>query len=543
MTEPAELPTILVKPPQHEVNDQALLALKARASELGMYKRGGRLVRVEREDGEQPEGIERPPEAPVIRMVGRATLRHDLTRIAHWVQPKRVLKDGTVITEPCHPPEWTVDKLMEATDWPVPRLEGVVEAPVLLRSGEVLQRPGYDRFSGLFYAPPAGAKFLPVPEEPTEEDIAVALSWLNEAVFDFPFEQPHHRAAWKAGVLSYFARWAYAGHTPFLLVDGNVRGSGKGKLATAAATICLGRKPMLAHQTNDDKEEKELITAVAMSGEMMVVIDNIARPFGSAPLDSALTEEFWCPVLKYKNEPSRFPLRAIWWGTGNNVQFRKASDIVRRTLKIRIESPLQNPESRQNFKRPEPHYSAWLRANRRHFVWAALTLLRGFWVAKPQTDGKILGSFEGWSRLVRDTLVWAGDEDPLKAAAEQEDGADPLVEALGDFLRGWRELAADLNAEYVTADEALQQIQCDLEYKRTNSGHKTRYDGLIGAIHDLKPGLGNRLPTKTELGIMLRNHKTRVVDGMSFDYKKLPGNRRSWRVKVREGKRAEGAEG
>ena len=45
----------------------------------------------------------------------------------------------------------------------MPMLEGIVEGAVLLKSGKILDTPGYDAYSGLFYEPRGIAKFLPRP--------------------------------------------------------------------------------------------------------------------------------------------------------------------------------------------------------------------------------------------------------------------------------------------------------------------------------------------------------------------------------------------
>ncbi|MFO0580529.1 MAG: hypothetical protein U1A78_41690 [Polyangia bacterium] len=521
------LPLLVVKPPQHRFVEQVLESLK-QSRNLGLYKRNGQIVRVVTEDADLPKGVERPPEAPAIRTVGKATLRLALTRCAEYHRVTRTLRDGTEITEPCHPPEWAVEGVQEAESWPLPPLEGIVEAPVLLRSGEVLQQPGYDAYSGLVFIPPKGVVFREVPTHPTAGDVKTALHWLHEAVFDFPFAQPIHRSAWMAGVLSYFARPAYGETTPFFLVDGNVRGAGKGKLFKAASLICLGRKGLVMQQGSDDKTERELITAALLAGEMMVLVDNIARPFGSASFDSAIGEGVWNPVLKYENVSSRFPIRTIFWGNGNNVSFRKHSDTVRRTLKIRIESPHENPEQRTDFKRPEPGYSRWLRANRAHLVWSALTILRGFVAAGSPQQAAPWGTFESWSELVRSALIWAGEPDPYEAAATHDQSSDGAVEALGEVLRGWQRLCASLKAEDITTAEALSALQGEQEQRRMSAAYRSEHEPLIQALCELCET--TRLPDGDRLGYTLRRYKRRPVGGLMLEAVMRRQKRTAWKV-------------
>lgn len=526
------LPRIIVKPPQCDVNDAMRAALSRSKT---FYKRSGQLVRVSYGDVDLPNEAERPPEAPCIRLVSAPLLAEELSRCAEYYRISRTLKDGTEITEPCHPPKFGIDAILAGECFSVPTLDGIVEAPVLLKSGKILDTPGYDSFSKLVYAPPPGSFFEPVSTNPTAQEVRGALDLLLDAICDFPFDRPEHRSVWIAGVLTYFSRWAYEGPTPFFLVDGNVRGAGKGKLAGAAAQICLGRRPMMVQQTSDEAKEKEMITSVALSGEMMVVIDNINYPLGSAPLDSVIAEQTWSPVLKYSNESSKFVVRAIWWGNGNNVVFKRLNDTIRRTLKMRIVSPLEHPEQRSDFKRPEPGYQQWLRDNRPALVWAALTLLRAFVEAGSPTSGlRSWGTFEAWSHVVRGAIVWAGLPDPYLAAAVHDQVSDGGLEALTGFLRGWDALCVEQKTEGLTCNEAMTALREHLEYAKSGAGRHNPHEDLVNAIRELTSHKSGGLPDPGALGYVLRRNRTRVVGGMRLESRPGPQNYTRWCV-VRSG--------
>src|SRR5262249_3418624 len=66
---------------------------------------------------------------------------------------------------------------------------------------------------------------------------------------------------------------------------------------------------------------------------------------------------------------------------------------------------------------------AGLRANRGRYVAAALTIVRA-WLASGETGKAPVGSFGQWCRLVRDPLIWLGEQDPLNSMAELR-GKDP----------------------------------------------------------------------------------------------------------------------
>jgi hypothetical protein len=518
------------------VRDRVLLVLrdarKHNPDALGFYQRGGELVRLVPAPPPPPKAVNKPPAGtPSIVALGSAAIRAELTRFMEFIEETGRDEEGNPKMRKVHPWKWLIELLMERCNvWPVPPLLGVVEAPVMLPSGEVLQTAGYHADSGLYFFPRPGAEFRPVEEKPTDAQVQEARALLHEAICDFPLKKPAERAAWIACVLSYFARWMYEGPTPLFFVDGNVAGAGKTKLARLASIICLGRWCLERDQPRDDEEEQRFITSVALAGELMALIDNVERPFGSAKMDTLLTKTTWDANLLYSNENRTYPMYTIWMCSGKNLQIRKGADTLRRIVKMRLESEMANPEERQGFLHPD--LLGWAEKERGRLVWAALTILRG-WVAdgRPDQDLPVYGSFEGWSSVVRNALVWAGDADPYGALARHEQEADPVVEALGELLRGWRELCADWKVEGFTVQEALTKLQAELEERRLSTQKKACYEGLIGALGELCPSRGSgRLPDAQSLGYTLRKHRGRVVGGLQIT--SVPGERmrRIWTV-------------
>lgn len=307
---------------------------------------------------------------------------------------------------------------------PASQTANIIEAPALLPSGRVLQRPGYDQESGLNLVPPAGVTYGAVSDAPSADEVARARELLRKVVCDVPFAADVHRAAWLAGVLSFFARRAYTGPTPMFLVDAMERGCGTTRLARLAGSICLGKRPLLqVPQGHRAHLEREMIGAVALSGEPMVLIDNITRPFGSEMLDAALTGSAWWHPRKRYEKPAPIPLGMIWWATGCNIRFRGQSGTARRALRIRLD-PARVPVARPAGVPLE--LDAWARANRTDLVWAALTILRGAHLAGAgRLEGlRPWGSFEDWARVVGGALVWMGEPDPYAAAAMHGEAAE-----------------------------------------------------------------------------------------------------------------------
>lgn len=511
--------TVYLGADEKRVNDEAIKAL-AKAGDI--YQRAGELVRVvdQLDDGRL---------SPKIEPLPTASLREKLSEIVEFV--------NTGTAGRVHPPEWCVNAVSKRGKWEnLNRLQSLVEYPVLLKSGKVLQTPGYDGDSFLLFQP--SGSFLPVPADPTKEEVFAARDRLLDLICDFPLASDTHRSAWLAGCLTLFARPAYDGPSPFFLIDGNVRGSGKSLLCDVAAIIATGRRAPRTTQVQDEAEERKRITAVARSGDPLILIDNIARAFGNGAIDSAFTSTTWKDRLLGETQIQSYPLYAIWWGTGNNVQFRAGADTARRTLHMRILSPEQNPEARTDFK--YPNLVAHVLKERPRLVADCLTLLRGFCAAREKANGAALlpigvepnteaaekasellkkswGSFEGWSRLVRDCLVWAGLPDPLAAHEELATAADVTALALRDLVDGWAEMCHLQNSpEGCTTRNALDWLAEDLEYK-SKVGGSLRFGKLLDALGELAFTNGRQLPDVKQLGYCLRSYRGRVVEGQYLE--------------------------
>ncbi len=192
--------------------------------------RGGQLVRVM-----QPAKRD-IASSPRIEKLPLASLREALTRVVRfWKKDGRSGKWALN-----HPPDWCVRAIAERGSWPrMPVLRAVVEWPVLTPDGWVIQEPGFDELTGLLYQPQE--VFPEVSAQPTQAEVQTAQAELLDLVCDFPFAGPEHRAAWLAGLLTPFARYAFDGPAPLFLIDKNVRGAGGSLLCDVVSLIATGR--------------------------------------------------------------------------------------------------------------------------------------------------------------------------------------------------------------------------------------------------------------------------------------------------------------
>lgn len=399
--------------------NEALEALTLKATELGVYQRGGRLVRVSAA-GPTPPGVVRAVQAPQIQGMPYASLRVALSAAADWyVGGKKSL-----------PPQWLVQAVGNCSELTLPPLTGVAESPVVRADGSILSRPGYDEQTGLYLASDLE---VDVPDQPTREDVLRAIELLTTVLVDFPLPSPAHHSAWMAALLTPLARWAYDGPAPMIAVDANVRGVGKTLLADLIGLIITGRVLPKSGLPDTDDELRKKISTILLDGDQMHLWDNVDKSLGSRHFDALLTSTSWSDRQMATLEGLKVEARCCWMCTGNNLSF--SGDLARRVLHVRLESNLEDPESRKDFAIGDVR--VWVHAHRAELVAAGLTLLSGYLKSGEQADFHPWGSFEAWSALVRGALVWAGMPDPIETRPDENSGVDAYLDLLRVAVEFW----------------------------------------------------------------------------------------------------------
>jgi hypothetical protein len=455
-------PIIVVTTEEHAVVDEVCANLFSSSS--GLYSRGGAIVRVlEPARGGSDEG-------PVIQRVPRPILREVVTRIVDLRSREFVSVNGvpTVRFVQRHPTLWLVEALDLRGAWSgLDPLVGLASAPFFRRDFTLVTTPGYDSASGI-YLQRTGME-ISVPERPTEQDLELSKTIFEDLLWDFPFEQPADRAAWLAALLAVFARPAIDGPVPLVAIEGNMRGTGKSKLSDILGLITTGRPIDKQPYSEDPNETKKTITSIAATGIPVVLFDNANGPVGAPTLDLAITASSIQDRRFGRNdEVMRFSMRTVWLVNGNNMVYQ--GDLVRRVLPCRLQSKVEHPEHRAVFR--HPHILSHVRDHRADYVRAALVILQHFFAAgRPSQGLRSWGSFESFSEIVRQALVFAGYPDPINTRDGLEDTPrDVLSGLLGGIREIWKE------NEPFTVNELLAAVD------------STRYaeaETLVSALEDL----------------------------------------------------------
>jgi hypothetical protein len=305
-----------------------------------------------------------------------------------------------------------------------------------------------------------------------------------------------------AGLLTPLARFAFTGPSPLFLADANVRGSGKGLLLNCIAQIVTGTEFSTTTYTDNEEELRKRITSLAMKGDGLVLFDNLVGTFGNAVLDAALTTTYWEDRVLGGNRMFRGPLYVTWYGTGNNVAL--GADTARRIVHIRLESPLERPELRKDFLHPQ--LLAWVRKERARLLGAALTPLRAYCAAgRPDMDLPAWGSFEGWSALVRNAVVWCDLPDPGETRIRLQENSDVDATAMQLLLGAWEKM--DPEGRGCTLTRAINILYTNLptEIPDWHADMKAAIETLTNCNEP------RHLPHR--LGCKLRTYQKRIIGG------------------------------
>jgi hypothetical protein len=317
-------------------------------------------------------------------------------------------------------------------DWRLPTLLGIVNAPFLRVDGSLCDQPGYDTASELLFEPD-GQTFPAIAPNSTKDDATAALAYLEETLLRaFPFVAPVDRSVALSAILTAFDRRAMA-TAPLHAFTSPVAGSGKSLLVDIPSLLISGQLAPVISQGRTEEELEKRLGAALLSGDTIISIDNCSHPLESNFLCQALTQQRLKIRLLGHSRQVETPVNAAIYATGNNLMI--ANDLVRRTLLCTIDAKCERPELR----RFDFNVIETIHTDRGRLVAAALTILRAWHAAGAPPAAEPYGSFEDWSRRIREPLIWLGRDDPCQSVATVQDN-DPTRGALAGVLEQWEKV-------------------------------------------------------------------------------------------------------
>ena len=271
---------------------------------------------------------------------------------------------------------------------------------------------------------------------------------------------------------------------------------------------------------NDEETEKGINTHM-ISGVAGFSIDNVHRMVDLAVLNIATERPMVGIRLFGTLDRIEVENSTTIYMTGNNLPV--IDEQVRRTLLCRLDAGVEQPEQRE-FAKGDPIKT--VSADRGRYIADVLIIARAYLISGEKPDGlKPFGSYAGWSRMVREPLMWLGHPDPVLSQNAAR-ASDTEMGRLRAVITAWRE-AFGLDTPTTLADAAryalepqpvfhgdpydrVKNAELMVEHVAAWAPHTRLRDVLMEAW-----GKGNTIDTG-RWGYWMRRYAGRIVDGMMF---------------------------
>jgi hypothetical protein len=340
-------------------------------------------------------------------------------------------------------PEHITTALLDSPSYPsIPHLAGIVEVPTIDYDGRVIDTPGYDEATCLWYEPRSrDHNAEPLTVGTTLEDAKAACTTLLDFVSDFPMVAGYDRAAWLSYVLTIVGRHAIEGPTPAFTFSAPSKRTGKTYLTEIGSIIGTGHSAADARLNESGDETGKYLTALMLQGARVVRFDNLpkGKPFMFPQLESTLTTGVWSGRLLGKGIVITGPWHATLVATG--IDLTIGVEMSGRCVACVIDAKMEHPEDRTDFK--ESDIIAAALRDQRKLRSAALTILRAHALAGRPTptaaSKEPWGDYAAWQKVVRSAVLWAYEHDPiggrtaLRQRVSENDDETLLLKAFDAF--------------------------------------------------------------------------------------------------------------
>lgn len=414
---PRELPRVN---DNHEMDRTVTESIEELSKHPDVYQKDGKLVTVSR---------------GYICELSHASLKEKLTGRLVFLGNK----DGRFV--PKKPEDSIVAAILHRGEWKgVRELNAVSRSPFLRRDGSLCQERGYDPQSKIYCA--LNTSYETVKDIPTRDDAMAALYYIYDLIGEFPFKKTEDgkspsASAFFALMLTITLRNVIRGNVPAFGISANGAGSGKSYLGQIASIITTGE---YSTQTLSEKEElRKTISSCLLMGKRVMFFDNVKNDSAvkSPELDRLITSAVWEDRELRTNSMLLLQNNVVVMFTGNGLKF--SGDTYRRVLLIELEKAEE-----RTFKYPDVIGEAFDRQPK--LLVALLTIARAWFVAGcPKPVQRMWPSFEGWSSVVPQILVWLGCADPNDMRSA-EATVDQDITDMATVASVWRRVFGDKSA-------------------------------------------------------------------------------------------------
>jgi len=257
---------------------------------------------------------------------------------------------------------------------------------------------------------------------------------IDDFLADFPFETEADRTHAVAMPLTAILRHSFEGPTPMFRFEAPQPGTGKTLLCQILSQLIEPHFSYLP-ATESNEEARKLITSHCLRLPAVTAFDNVLK-FDSAILEQVLTTGIWKDRLLGVNKEIVVPVKCVWACTINNPSLSRG--MARRTLRVRINANMENPEQRPSSTWRHPDIDSYMRNSRGQILGAYALLAK--------TNGNVtqalptLGMYENCIAAVCPHLTSAGYNGFLNTyATDLQETVDEGETAIGMFVEKWIE--------------------------------------------------------------------------------------------------------
>jgi putative DNA primase/helicase len=386
-------------------------------------------------------------------------------------------------------------------------LRSIVRVPRIDDSGNIHLDPGYDAHTGLFHD---RSPTFDVPPKPSRDDARRAAEALFFPFSKYKFEDP--AAGWALLLAAIFTaiERPFLPVAPMFVVRSSMPGTGKGKIVRSLVRLAFDTGPVAITWGGNSEEFEKRLAAILLQTPAVLSIDNANGMLIKGDLlESIITEGSadirplgHSKIVKVRN-------RSLVTLTGNNPLI--TGDMARRALPIDVLPKSADPE-RDSYPFDPTELT---RLHRTEYLMAAFTAMKAFRLAgMPRQELPAVGSFDEWSRKVRDLVYWLTGYD-VSEAFHHNKAEDPRRQADGSLLAALHQKfggnpfkAADVIAVHKNVTDHRRS---SLESPAPTPSEQALYE----AIEDV---LGNRKANDAKsFGYWARRVKGAPIEGFILD--------------------------
>jgi hypothetical protein len=390
--------------------------------------------------------------------------------LAHHVRTFKTVKDkdGNQVRKPFSVSVTDLRAVVKTTNWQgLPVLEGIIGTPTLRPDGSLIQEPGYDKATGLYFQPTIHVPR--VPDTITDEQVRTSREFVFKKVFgEFCWVSPGDFANYMALLISPMLRPYVRSTTPFGMFTATTPGSGKTNLTDAIGFVYGQSSQVLPSRT---EELQKKITAILIGNSSPVVVfDNLKEGtcISSEILATLVTKDTWDDRLLGASRSVEAANDRLWLASGNGLTV--GGDMGSRTVMVRLDPRMERPELR-NFEMGQ--FSDWIRedGNQEELLYHLLVLVQAWRQAGAVRDVKhTMRGFTRWAQVMGGFLNFHGLTGFLDNAGDLAE-RDTDAEEWSAFLARWhqvfgttaktsKELHASAQVDFVMGERIDKWSRC-----------------------------------------------------------------------------------